>query len=123
MTLLALSFSGKYERLTVPYKAVTSFADPSMNFGLKFSVSEEVDENSSHIMLLDEDGHANESDEDGGELKEVDLKEGKRTKGKAASKTSAKSKAGKKKSKIDISEKVVSLDAFRKEKNDNPKDK
>lgn len=109
---ISLSFSGKYERLTVPYKAVTSFADPSMNFGLKFSVSEEVDENSSHIMLLDEDDHANESDEGGS-------KEDKKPKGKASTKT----KASKKKSKIDISEKVVSLDAFRKEKNDNIKDK
>ncbi len=36
---VALSFSGKYEKLVVPYKAITSFADPSMNFGLRFSVN------------------------------------------------------------------------------------
>jgi hypothetical protein len=34
---IALSFSGVMETLTVPYKAIISFADPSVNFGLKFN--------------------------------------------------------------------------------------
>ena len=33
----SLSFSGKFEELTIPYEAITSFADPSINFGLKFN--------------------------------------------------------------------------------------
>jgi hypothetical protein len=32
-----LTFSGNSERLVIPYLAVTSFADPSINFGLKFN--------------------------------------------------------------------------------------
>lgn len=38
---VSLSFDGAYEKLVIPYKAVTSFSDPSMNFGLRFSVSSE----------------------------------------------------------------------------------
>jgi hypothetical protein len=31
-----LSFSSRSERLTIPFAAVTTFADPSVNFGLQF---------------------------------------------------------------------------------------
>lgn len=33
---VTLAFSGKNERLEIPFAAVTAFADPSVNFGLKF---------------------------------------------------------------------------------------
>ncbi|MBV8937252.1 MAG: hypothetical protein JO095_15780, partial [Alphaproteobacteria bacterium] len=33
-----LSFQGRSERLKIPFSAVTTFADPSVNFGLKFEV-------------------------------------------------------------------------------------
>lgn len=33
---VTLSFKGKPARLTIPYEAVTSFADPSVQFGLRF---------------------------------------------------------------------------------------
>ncbi|MBO0739372.1 MAG: hypothetical protein J2P48_23020 [Alphaproteobacteria bacterium] len=33
-----LSFSSRSERLTIPFAAVTTFADPSVNFGLQFEV-------------------------------------------------------------------------------------
>ncbi len=36
---VSLSFQGRPERLTVPFSAITSFADPSVNFGLQFEVS------------------------------------------------------------------------------------
>ena len=35
---VTLSFSNKPERLTVPYAAVSAFADPSVRFGLQFDV-------------------------------------------------------------------------------------
>ena len=35
---IVLFFSGQPETLVVPYQAITSFADPSMNFSLKFNV-------------------------------------------------------------------------------------
>ena len=36
---VSLSFSGKKSRLIVPFDAVTSFADPSVNFGLQIGVN------------------------------------------------------------------------------------
>jgi uncharacterized protein len=35
---VTLSFSGRMERLTVPFAAITTFADPSVKFGLQFEV-------------------------------------------------------------------------------------
>jgi hypothetical protein len=35
---VTLSFQGRPEKLTVPFAAVTSFADPSVQFGLQFEV-------------------------------------------------------------------------------------
>jgi hypothetical protein len=34
---VTLSFSNRSERLTVPYAAITAFADPSVKFGLQFA--------------------------------------------------------------------------------------
>lgn len=50
---ISLSFSGVLEKLVIPYRAISSFADPSVNFGLKFNtididsenLDEEFDEN------------------------------------------------------------------------------
>jgi len=36
---VTLSFGGKHERLVVPYRAIVSFADPSVKFGLQFESS------------------------------------------------------------------------------------
>jgi hypothetical protein len=46
--VISLSFSGQFEELTIPYDAITSFADPSINFGLKF--------NNYDILDYEEDG-------------------------------------------------------------------
>lgn len=76
---VTLSFGGKSEKLVVPYAAITSFADPSMNFALKFSADY------SHGDIAQE---------------QKDL----------ASSTKVED--------VDLSAKVISLDAFRKNKND-----
>src|SRR5437867_6869910 len=39
---VTLSFQKQLERLVVPYAAVRSFADPSVNFALEFAVAEEA---------------------------------------------------------------------------------
>ncbi|NBV06528.1 MAG: hypothetical protein EBS06_04750 [Proteobacteria bacterium] len=85
-----LSFSGNNEKMTIPYKAVTSFADPSINFGLKFSVNYDEIE-SFETSDYGESNLANNSE---------DLE--------------------KKVETIDLSAKVISLDAFRKNKDKNP---
>jgi len=87
---IALSFSGKNEKMTIPYKAVTSFADPSMNFGLKFSVSYDEIEGFEN----DDYGESNFANKLDGMEKKSET--------------------------IDLSAKVISLDAFRKNKNKNP---
>lgn len=84
---ISLSFNGKFERLTIPFAAITSFSDPSMNFVLKFSLGyEDVDD------LIENGFHERD----------------------AANLTNK--KAAKK---IDLSAKVISLDAFRRNKKDN----
>jgi hypothetical protein len=90
---ISLSFAGKYEKLTIPYKAVTSFADPSMNFALKFSMSYGDIEELSEADDFGESSRAN--------------KASKKEKGVAG---------------IDLSAKVISLDAFRKNQNNNTND-
>lgn len=37
---VTLSFNGQHERLVVPFAAVSAFVDPSVQFGLQFSVAE-----------------------------------------------------------------------------------
>ena len=82
---VSLSFGGKYEKLAVPYKAVTSFSDPSMNFALKFSISYD-------------------------DLEEME----------AGHLPSSQNKTANQDRGVDLSAKVISLDAFRKNKNNNP---
>lgn len=79
---ISLSFNGRYEKLTIPYRAITSFTDPSMNFVLRFSMAYGEVEG-----LVDDEFELPDS---------ANLNEGK----KAAD--------------IDLSAKVISLDAFRK---------
>lgn len=88
---ISLSFSGKYEKLSIPYKAITSFADPSMNFALKFSMNYgDIEE-----MQSGDYGESNQANKNSANLKSTDA--------------------------VDLSAKVVSLDAFRKNRNkDNP---
>ncbi|MBL6664374.1 MAG: hypothetical protein ISQ34_00855 [Rickettsiales bacterium] len=76
---VTLSFGGKSEKLIVPYAAVTSFADPSMNFALKFRA----------------DYSHGDFEDDSADIKEKSKKEN-----------------------IDLSAKVISLDAFKKNQND-----
>ena len=37
---MTLSFNGQKKNIHVPYKAITSFTDPSVGFGLQFKVEE-----------------------------------------------------------------------------------
>jgi len=89
---ISLSFNGKFEKLVIPYKAVTSFADPSMNFALKFSMS-----------------YGDIEDVESGDFGESNR----------ANKTANREKNA---DAIDLSAKVISLDAFRKNKNTNHTD-
>ena len=52
---ISLSFNNKTENIKVPYEAITSFADPSVNFGLQFnsnnSSTNETDSNHSENQI------------------------------------------------------------------------
>ncbi len=87
---ISLSFNGKYEKLLIPYNAITSFADPSMNFALKFSMT-----------------YSDLEDLENGDLTDPNQ---------ANKNLSAEKNA----SNVDLSAKVISIDAFRKNRNDNP---
>ena len=73
--------------MVIPYKSITSFSDPSMNFALKFSVSY-VDSNEDEI---DVDQNSNQTNKKSGAT-------------------------------VDLSAKVISLDAFRKNRNSTPEE-
>ena len=38
---VTLSFGGRHERLTIPFSALSAFADPSVQFGLQFEANED----------------------------------------------------------------------------------
>jgi uncharacterized protein len=87
--IISLSFSGQFEELTIPYDTITSFADPSINFGLKFN----------NYDILD-------FEDEEGEEEDFEVK---------TSNSNTKTKT--KKKQVDTSAKVVSLDDFRKNNN------
>jgi|TARA_B110000116_G_C16299437_1_gene343063 hypothetical protein len=45
---VTLQFNGKPERLRIPFDAMISFADPSVNFGLQLKVTNKVEEEITH---------------------------------------------------------------------------
>jgi hypothetical protein len=130
---VGLSFSGVPERLLIPFDALTGFFDPSVEFGLKFEVeSEEEDEASPPPSVRPARGAGSEPVElqpkkpavpvaaksaapkvppapkPAPEAEKPALKAGK------ADKTAKADKTDKAKDKDDASAEVVSLDAFRK---------
>src|SRR5262249_5942652 len=46
---VTLSFGGRHERLTIPFEAVSRFADPSVKFGLQFEAPDEAPAKSSPV--------------------------------------------------------------------------
>lgn len=102
---VTLSFRGKPEALTIPFAAVTAFADPHAKFGLQFHVGLEDDEDEDLADLEDF------TDEDAGVLlHDPSADERRSTSGKAektgeAGDTEGEDKGG---------DNVVTLDAFRK---------
>jgi hypothetical protein len=98
---VTLSFSGVKESITIPFSAITTFADPSVQFGLQFR-EVEYDYDDVDIEFDDEEGVESKST-DKPEADAGDKKSG------AASKKDSK-KSGKKAK----DNNVVSLDQFRK---------
>ena len=47
---VTLSFNGKYEKLYIPFYAVKTFVDPSVNFGLQFDTDKEDIQDQSKVI-------------------------------------------------------------------------
>lgn len=69
---VTLSFGGKHERLVVPFAAITTFADPSVNFALQFqTIVEDEDEDQlaeeelTPLTTRDDTGQREPADQDG----------------------------------------------------------
>jgi hypothetical protein len=60
---VTLTFDGQPERLSIPYVAVTAFADPSVRFGLQFNGDVVLDEDSEAMLDEVEDGSEAETAE------------------------------------------------------------
>jgi len=60
-----LSFNNVRERLTIPFAAITTFADPSVNFALQFQSFSQSEEGEDEEI----DSHSDETDEEKGERK------------------------------------------------------
>ena len=45
---VTLSFSGKKKNIFVPFKAITSFTDPSVGFGLQFKIDDHLNDTNSN---------------------------------------------------------------------------
>ena len=97
---VSLSFSGVYQKLRVPYNAITAFSDPHVNFGLKFSRQFLDDASMTEEELI-------EVLEDGVGVEDTGI---------ASQKDVVKKKTSKKKGDGDSN--VISLDAFRKKDQD-----
>jgi len=102
---VTLSFNNVKERLVIPLEAITTFADPSVNFALQFQSGQEDDEDESE-----------EQDNVAPESSNTDIKEGEPEKDKPKGKKAKDKEKDKDKDK-DKEEKrgeVISLDMFRK---------
>lgn len=71
---VTLSFGGVPEKLTVPFTALTAFADPSVKFGLQFQQPDMFDAKSSGAAEVgDTISFKSENDEDAGADKVVSI--------------------------------------------------
>lgn len=69
---VTLSFSGKHERLSLPLAAITTFADPSVNFALQFQAipSQDAAERRAEAAQDDEEPSADDADRPAGAAEE-----------------------------------------------------
>ena len=68
---VTLRFKNKPEPLMIPYAAITSFADPSVNFGLQLKTISMDDENL-HTLVGDEEGDNYEAIEERAVTEDID---------------------------------------------------
>ncbi len=80
---VTLSFSGEKKNIFVPFKAITSFTDPSVGFGLQFKIEDNIKDNNLNIgesTDLDKQNKSNSENTDvkSGEVVSLDEFRGKK---------------------------------------------
>ena len=80
---VTLSFSGEKKNISVPFKAITSFTDPSVGFGLQFKIEDnlrntnlQISENPDHDKSII--SHSKKADVKSGEIVSLDEFRGKK---------------------------------------------
>lgn len=75
---VTLSFGGRSERISAPFAAVASFADPSAQFALRFEKAEEEAEAAEAAPAQAKEDDGESAAEDGGTVVSVDFGRGRR---------------------------------------------
>ena len=80
---VTLSFSGEKKNISVPFKAITSFTDPSVGFGLQFKIEDNL--RNTNLQISESPGlekptisHSEKADAKSGEIVSLDEFRGKK---------------------------------------------
>lgn len=69
---VTLNFGDTPEHLVIPYEAILTFVDPSVEFGLRFESSEEEDSNDEPAVFSSEDADIKKVDTETGQIVSLD---------------------------------------------------
>ena len=69
---VTLNFGDTPEHLVIPYEAILTFVDPSVEFGLRFESSEEEDSNDEPVVFSSEDNNIKKADTETGQIVSLD---------------------------------------------------
>jgi hypothetical protein len=69
---VTLNFGDTPEHLVIPYEAILTFVDPSVEFGLRFESSEEEDSNDEPSVFSSEDDDIKKANTETGQIVSLD---------------------------------------------------
>ena len=69
---ITLNFGDTPEHLVIPYEAILTFVDPSVEFGLRFESSEDEDSNEERAVFSADDSDRQKTDKDTGQIVSLD---------------------------------------------------
>ena len=69
---VTLNFGDTPEYLVIPYEAILTFVDPSVEFGLRFESSEEEDSNDEPAVFSSDDNDIKKADTETGQIVSLD---------------------------------------------------
>ena len=69
---VTLNFGDTPQHLVIPYEAILTFVDPSVEFGLRFETSEEEDSNEEPAVLNSDDADMKKADKETGQIVSLD---------------------------------------------------